>query len=36
MVERCVEVGGVLAVESPAGGGTRIRAELPLGAELPR
>ncbi|MFZ2014140.1 MAG: ATP-binding protein [Nocardioides sp.] len=32
MRERAEEIGGSLVVDSPAGGGTTIRAELPLGA----
>jgi signal transduction histidine kinase len=36
MRERCVEIGGTLTVDSPPSRGTRIRAELPLSAELPR
>jgi signal transduction histidine kinase len=29
--DRVAAVGGVLLVDSPAGGGTRVRAELPCG-----
>jgi signal transduction histidine kinase len=31
LVDRLAAVGGVLRVESPAGGGTRLRAEMPCG-----
>ena len=30
LVDRAQAVGGTLAIESPAGGGTTVRARLPL------
>ena len=35
LADRVESLGGTLALESPAGGGTRLRAEIPLGATKP-
>jgi PAS domain S-box-containing protein len=35
LADRVESLGGTLALESPAGGGTRLRAEIPLGAIRP-
>ncbi len=36
MRERALEIGGTLAIDSPADRGTRVRAELPVETGLPR
>jgi PAS domain S-box-containing protein len=35
LADRVESLGGTLALDSPAGGGTRLRAEIPLGATRP-
>jgi signal transduction histidine kinase len=35
LADRVESLGGTLALESPQGGGTRLRAEIPLGPSRP-
>jgi signal transduction histidine kinase len=35
LADRVESLGGTLTLESPAGGGTRLRAEIPLGPGRP-